>query len=150
MITTYFPSYTYGEDALFVLPDLVKNCKRILIAGGRTALQKSKNKIEIALKNASSTKYEYHWYGGECNYKNITALRKKIETGGFDMVVGVGGGKALDTCKAAADLAQVEIITIPTIASTCAAATALSVVYDDDGTFLEVMYLKRNSPNIFL
>lgn len=150
MTTTHFPSFTCGKDALSTLSDLIGIRTKVLIVGGRTALEKSRDKMINALKDVPSVEYEFFWYGGECTYKNIENVQKKIQAGNFDLVIGVGGGKALDTGKAAADIAGVEIITVPTIASTCAASTALSVVYNDDGSFLEVYYLKRNPPHILI
>ena len=74
-------------------------------------------------------------FKGECTYKEIkrvASLSKKLNV---DMIFGVGGGKALDTAKGAAHEANIPIITLPTIAATCAAITALSVVYNEDGSF---------------
>ena len=41
------------------------------------------------------------------------------------------GGKALDTAKGTAEKAGLPVFTFPTIAVTCAATTALSVVYKE-------------------
>jgi glycerol dehydrogenase len=41
----------------------------------------------------------------------------------------MGGGRAIDTAKAAAHYAAKPVITLPTIPATCAAATALSVLH---------------------
>ncbi|WP_404457653.1 iron-containing alcohol dehydrogenase family protein [Oceanobacillus kapialis] len=57
-----------------------------------------------------------------------------------DVIIGVGGGKILDTAKSVADKLGIEIITIPTVAGTCAAATPLSVIYDSNGSFTRVDY----------
>ncbi len=63
--------------------------------------------------------------------------------------MGVGGGKSLDAAKQAAAELELPIVCIPTIAATCAATTALSVIYSDHGEFLRVRIQKRN-PSLVL
>ena len=51
-------------------------------------------------------------------------------------MVGVGGGRALDTAKIAADHMGVRAINVPTSAATCAASAWLAVEYTDEGAFV--------------
>ena len=48
---------------------------------------------------------------------------------GADIAVGIGGGKTLDTAKAAAHQAGIKMVTVPTIASMPAAARESSTVW---------------------
>lgn len=88
-------------------------------------------------------------FGGESSRKEINRILKEIEKTGADAVAGLGGGKTLDTAKAAAHYAGLPVIICPTIASTDAPCSALSVIYTDDGQFEQYLPLPQN-PNIVL
>lgn len=60
-----------------------------------------------------------------------------------DVLIGIGGGKVLDTAKGTAELLNVENIMIPTVIGTCAAYTPLSAVYHPDHSFNKVAYFHR-------
>lgn len=62
-----------------------------------------------------------------------------------DCIVGIGGGKVLDTAKGTADLLAIEYVMIPTILGTCAAYTPISATYHPDGTFRSVDYYTRSA-----
>jgi len=89
-------------------------------------------------------------YGHDCTYANIDRLAELAKELKVDMIFGMGGGKALDTAKGAADRAKLPIFTFPTIASTCAATTALSVVYKEDGNFDSFYYFDRPARHAFI
>ena len=71
---------------------------------------------------------------------------KKFEC---DLVVGFGGGKTLDTARAAADAIGCPLIIIPTVASNDAPCSALSVIHDEGGAVIELRTTKRN-PDVVL
>ena len=60
-----------------------------------------------------------------------------------------GGGKTLDTSKAVGYYRKTPVLICPTIASTDAPCSALSVLYTDDGVFDEYLFLPAN-PNVVL
>lgn len=88
-------------------------------------------------------------FGGECSPAEIQRVDTAVSEGGADAVVAIGGGKALDTAKAVAIPAGLGLVIAPTIASTDAPTSALSVVYDDSGAFLEYRFFPRN-PDLVL
>lgn len=106
---------------------------RPLIIGGDTTLeiiQPYLAPIITQLETATSS------YSPDCSESRLAALREKVTSHRADIIIGVGGGKALDTAKLIAYQCQLPIVTIPTSAATCAAWTALSNVYDNTGAFL--------------
>jgi len=65
------------------------------------------------------------------------------------VIVGVGGGKALDTARAAAADLSLPVVNCPTTASSDAPCSALSIVYTADGVFEECRVYRKN-PDLVL
>ncbi|GBF79054.1 iron-containing alcohol dehydrogenase family protein [Aphanothece sacrum] len=74
-------------------------------------------------------------YTPDCSESSLETLQTAINDHQADFIIGVGGGKALDTAKLLAHHNQLPIITIPTSGATCAAWTALSNIYSNEGAF---------------
>jgi glycerol dehydrogenase len=150
-VTVAFPNYTIGEGALEDLEDIcLKYGNRALIVGGRISLEKARPKIESVLKGSALQVADFIWYGGECTYENINLAAKKGEEQRVDMIIGVGGGKAIDTAKGAAAKLNVPVFTVPTIAATCAATTCLSVVYNQKGEFDSFYFFDKPPIHVFM
>lgn len=88
-------------------------------------------------------------FGGECSKNELARIEKVIIEEKADVVVGLGGGKSLDTAKAVAFMTNNPVIVVPTIASTDAPTSALAVIYTEEGEFDEYMFF-ANNPNLVL
>jgi glycerol dehydrogenase len=106
--------------------------QRALVLGGVKALAAVKNSLTNSLKSAGIG-YDIECFTGFCSHGNIKKYREMLN--GYDLLIAAGGGRVMDCAKAASYLANKPLITIPTIAATCAAWTALSLIYSDAGVF---------------
>ena len=104
--------------------------------------------IEESFK-AANTGLVFDYFNGECSKNEIKRLEEVVKKNACDVVVGVGGGKIFDTAKAVANHHGLPVVICPTIASTDAPCSALSVIYTDDGQFEEYAFFKAN-PNLVL
>lgn len=88
-------------------------------------------------------------FNGECSEGEVSRLVDYARANSCDVVVGIGGGKTLDTAKATAHFLEAPVVICPTIASSDAPCSALSVLYTDDGQFSRYLFLPAN-PNVVL
>lgn len=88
-------------------------------------------------------------FGGECSKREIGRVRGIAEREGATVIVGLGGGKAMDTAKAVGHQTGQSWACVPTIASTDTPTSALSVVHTEDGVSDEYILLPRN-PDLVL
>ncbi|BAY74052.1 iron-containing alcohol dehydrogenase [Nostoc linckia NIES-25] len=113
----------------------------LIVAGERTLAIGQENLLPILetqqLHPAQAS------YSPDCCEASLKSLRKAAKEHKADVIIGVGGGKALDTAKLVAQQLQLPVVTIPTSAATCAAWSALSNVYSEDGAFLYDVGLSR-------
>lgn len=129
--------YVRQAGALKTIGGKIKHLgRRPLIIGGRTALGVVEAVLEQSLTASGLEPAGVLWYGGQCSAANIERVAEAAHAQKADILVGIGGGKALDTVKAAAARVNLPLVTVPTIAATCAAWTGVAVYYTDEGIFL--------------
>lgn len=120
-----------------------KNLFVLTSASGRKRVESSIN------EGKGSSTIIYDVFQGECCMTEIHRLMEIVKESASDVVVGIGGGKIHDTAKAVAYYTGKPVMIVPTIASTDAPCSALSVIYTDDGVFEKYLFLP-SSPNMVL
>jgi glycerol dehydrogenase len=101
-----------------------------------------------ALSSAGIT-FRLERFGGECCSEEIDRASALAKEAKAEIVIGVGGGKTIDTAKLAAIANDARIVIVPTIASTDAPCSAIAVRYNAAGVYQEAMFLPRN-PDIVI
>ena len=149
--SVFFANYTIGEDAYGQVPQVcLPFGKRIFLIGGRRAMDAAEGLLGKALEGSGLVVLESVEFGADCTYRTIDRWAQRAKELGADMIFGMGGGKALDTAKGAAERAGLPVFTFPTIAATCAATTALSVVYREDGNFDSFYFYDKPARHCFI
>ena len=114
--------------------------KRPLLVGGERSLELKQlhvlfDRPELEIERAN--------YAPDCCESSLDRLNQAVSKHQADLIIGVGGGKSLDTAKLLAHRCQLPVVTIPTSGATCAAWTALSNIYSEDGAFLDDVSLPK-------
>jgi glycerol dehydrogenase len=121
---------------------------RPLIVAGERTLAVTQESLQPLLKH-QRLHIAQAFYAPDCSEASLKALHKAAKEHKADVIIGIGGGKALDTAKLIAHQLELPVVTIPTSAATCAAWTALSNVYSDEGAFLYDVAL-ANCPDLLI
>lgn len=133
-----------GNIASYV-QELGKNALCLVSAGG---LKRIQGTVDGSF-DASDASVVYETFHGECSMTEINRILEICKEKEIDVIIGVGGGKIHDTAKAVGYYGTMPVVIVPTIASTDAPCSALSVIYTDEGVFERYLFLKQN-PNLVL
>ncbi|MEC6747023.1 glycerol dehydrogenase [Marinilactibacillus sp. XAAS-LB27] len=130
-----------------VIEELAKETEAIgqqpLLIADEVVWDITKEAIEASFEGSKS-EYHFEQFNGEASTKEIDRISDKGKEQSADVVIGVGGGKTLDTAKAVSDQLGVPVVIVPTTASTDAPTSALSVIYSDDGVFEGYKFYDKN------
>jgi glycerol dehydrogenase len=143
--------YVQGRDATRALPVELERLGlsgRAMILASPSARSLLEN-VWAETFAASGLTHVVQDFGGECSSAEIARCRDAARRTGAAIIVGAGGGKALDTARAVASELNLPVACCPTTASSDAPCSALSVVYTEQGVFEKCLYYKRN-PDLVL
>ena len=141
--------YIQGKKELYRLCQHAGNIgKNLFVLTSASGRKRVEGAINESLKNSESS-VTYEVFNGECSMNEIHRLMDICKNTNCDTIVGIGGGKIHDSAKAVAYYMNKPVIIVPTIASTDAPCSALSVIYTDEGVFEKYLFLP-SSPNIVL
>ena len=143
------PAWTVGTDALNAMKDVIPAGQKAVVIGGKKGTAAIRERLEKAAEG-HVTLLDFLWYGGEASDENIQMLAAKDAVQRADMIFAVGGGKALDTCKSLGLRIGKPVYAFPTIASTCAACTAVAILYHPDGSFAGPCFLPGPPAHTFI
>ncbi|MDR2046774.1 MAG: glycerol dehydrogenase [Clostridiales bacterium] len=140
--------FVQGEGELNNLGNYVKLFgSTALVIGHKDDIARVADKLKCTEKTYG-VKLFYGNFNGECSREEIARLSDAAKAQDCECIIGLGGGKAIDTAKCVAD-SQKPVIIVPTIAATDAPTSSSAVLYHTDGSFDDYAYFKSN-PNIVL
>jgi glycerol dehydrogenase-like iron-containing ADH family enzyme len=125
-----------------VSAEIARLGSRPLVIGGDRALPLAQSQLLPALE-AAGLIVTWGSYGADCSDVANAQLKQLATAHQADLIIAVGGGKAMDTAKLVAYQLHLPIVTVPTSGATCAAWTALSNVYSEAGAFQYDVTLDR-------
>lgn len=141
--------YIQGEKELTNLGIYIKEfSSKALLVASKDDQNRIQNYLDEAIKK-NSFEIFYSEFKGECTKNEIERMRKLANDNKCEVFIGLGGGKAIDTAKAAAFISNKPVIIVPTIASTDAPTSKLTIIYSQNGEFEEYFHLNKN-PDLVL
>lgn len=116
---------------------------RPFVVSGKTSFSRVGARVEASLSNAGTPLVGFDDGVKECSYAKINSAIAESSRARADVIIGCGGGKAVDTAKAVADKQNLPVMTVPTQCATNADQMAAAVIFTEDHQFVEDYYLSR-------
>jgi len=138
--------YVQGAGALNSINEEFADvdAERGYVLGGATALSITEEDIVEEMTKAGLEVTAVATGVERCTRSRIQKYTQRVNDNKADFIIGVGGGVAMDIATAVAHRTGALLAVIPTVASTDAPTSAVSVIYDDNGDFLDVIHRDRN------
>ena len=148
--SSIFPSkYLQGAGTINQLVELTSDFgKKPLVICSPSMFNKIIPKITEYLNNFNN--FHFEKFNGQCSYNEINRLTDIANKNNNDFIIGFGGGKTLDTARVVANNLWLQLVIIPSIASTDAPTASVSVVYNEKGEVQDILTFKRNPDFILI
>jgi glycerol-1-phosphate dehydrogenase [NAD(P)+] len=132
--------------------------KSVLVLTGASASAALADKV--ISRNSANFEFELRAQV-QADKKFADELRQAVEQGGHDLILGIGGGRVLDTAKYVASRAAVNYVAIPTVISSDALASPIAILFNEGasrsysatppmGILIDRETIKLASPNFIL
>jgi glycerol dehydrogenase len=143
--------YTQGPHATEQLGAEIRNLGLegpAVVVAGRSAIRLLSETWNRTFVEAGMS-HEVFPFAGECTAAEIRRGAEAAQSAKARLVIAAGGGKVLDTARAIASDLSLPVVNCPTIASSDAPCSALSVIYTEEGAVEEYRIYRRN-PDLVL
>jgi glycerol dehydrogenase len=139
--------YVQGENELYNLGYFVRLFgKSALLIAHPDDVARVKDQLD-----STAAKYGVNFvtcnFKGECSRQEVAGLQALAKENKCSCIIGLGGGKAIDTAKCV-NAAKSRLIICPTIAATDAPTSHSAVLYTPEGAFDDYAYF--TSPDVVL
>jgi glycerol dehydrogenase len=160
--------YVQGPDALLRMGEQLEilGITNPLILASPSAMKAVAPVLEQSLKE-NKIRYAFTEFRGQCNFKEIERVKNLCLDGRHDAIINCGGGKTIDTGRAAATgpatnvqkdppefIARfgsgVACINVPTVAATDGSTSASALIYSDKGTVEALLKFPTNPTMVFV
>ncbi|MBK0031217.1 iron-containing alcohol dehydrogenase family protein [Erwinia sp. S43] len=122
--------------------------KRAFIITGQTAFEQVGGTLTASL-GEQRIAHQTVTLSGYPTRRIIELFSQQAKDFTADVIIAIGGGRVCDTAKVVGDRLGLPVVAVPTIAATCAAWAAVSILYDEEGDF-DAVHLNRRSPVLVL
>ena len=143
--------YTQGKNATALLGQEMLGLGLrgpALVLAGRSATRLLASTWQATFSEAQID-HAVQPFGGESSPAEIERGKSAARQHKAQLIVGAGGGKVLDTARAVAADLDLPVVNCPTVASSDAPCSALSVIYTEMGVFQEYRFYRKN-PDLVL
>ncbi|MDN6640159.1 MAG: iron-containing alcohol dehydrogenase family protein [Tetragenococcus sp.] len=133
--------YVSGTEVLKDLPNYLAQFNQVAVVTGNKSYRVFNDFYQKELD------FPVYRYEGSASYENAQEIADQI--GQADVILGIGGGRVMDTAKLTAENLNCDVVLIPTLISNCAPFTPITAVYYPNRTF-RCMGFQNRAPYLTL